>query len=1392
MERKITLKYFFLLAIISFSQQGFSQAPWCDGAHYYQNSSIGGYSSASYVIALEQVRIRQDQQIVYNHAADGYSGSTNCGQEYRLSNSSNNAITLTAGIKYTIDANSSSAYSYSANFGAFIDLNNDKDFLDAGEYFGAWSDVNNGSFNKSLLRSKDFMIPCNTVTGNTRLRIVCNYNGYQMNASYGCTGCSGPPYYGETLDISIFINKPSSVNADFLVPSDIWIKTVREFINKNPKGYLNHSWDVGNNGTYEQYGTNPDFTSTPFTWTSAGVKCLKLTSSNCAGSDSIVKCFNVSAPTSIPMADFISNGVRISQYEVMQFFDISSYGPWKWSWDVYDSTTYASSGYYPSILSGDVLSDPYQNGNDQYSSTPEFEFDVPGCYTVTLTATNDVGPSAQKTKKCYITVNLPNKYSMGYGTYGPYGDNYVESPTGTISDDGGPFQNYGNNQGMGSRSYLCINPCNAKKIELRISSLKLKDANDHLLIWDGNSAGGPGTVLLGDLTNNSKAPITLTALSGSMYLLFESDGSGIDSGFYAEYSSELGPSTTPTPEFNTPSNSIYNSTPVKFINTTKNYGGVPEWEWTVDGSQVPNNRSKDLNHTFFADGQYQVCLEIKSCSGKQTNCSTVNVTTANQQTTLNFVASKTRPKTHEPIELQVNADNANRFRWNIYPSTYTLLNPPSNPSSYGPGFIQYESTPGDSIPVPKIKFNSPGFYSVTLNAFNSLDKNNTTKTIYKNAYICALEYCRPSSYIISSDLGINRVRIKDGTVALINNESSSGETDYSDYSNKHFTTLNFCKTYSLEIERNTNADPISYKAYIDWNIDGDFNDAGELILSTQSSYSKSLNISFTVPELAQSYIGMSKMRVICNYDNYPITNCGAISAGEIEDYGIYLSRDVEAPVITLIGNDTIIIERNKVYTDQGASAYDKSEGDISYKIIASTDLDMTVPGIYHYNYTITDCSGHTTQKTRTINVVNDLTPPQLFLNPSSPGCIEANRNNDPYIDPGAYAFSINPFINLNSSIVVSGYVDTKTIGNYTLTYTVSDVAGNTTSLQRHVCVEDNSPPTIIAPIDTNIQIGSIWFDPTTTIDSYDEHPVLMKEWKLNHPVNTFAKTIYTVTYRSYDQSMNEAEPVTINYRVDDFIAPVIQLNTHDVVYHDVRKPYTSIPASVSDNYYGADKTILVRIFSDVEEDVIGTYHEIFEATDGSGNVSRKTRTIIVQDNTAPRIWGESIQGCVGENIWPLWGIMTSDNYYNPNQLYPLIDIVYQNVNIWDEGIYMISYRVTDPSGNTSETFNRPVIFKYWPNCKNSTVGISEIDSTRDINIYPNPSSDHLTIDLPIDQTEDFELKIMDMTGKMLQIHNFESNTTSVTISVNDLSEGMYYIQIECKGLVYRKPFVVKR
>lgn len=88
--------------------------------------------------------------------------------------------------------------------------------------------------------------------------------------------------------------------------------------------------------------------------------------------------------------------------------------------------------------------------------------------------------------------------------------------------------------------------------------------------------------------------------------------------------------------------------------------------------------------------------------------------------------------------------------------------------------------------------------------------------------------------------------------------------------------------------------------------------------------------------------------------------------------------DPIAPELVLNGNETITINKGDNYTEQGATANDNCDGNITEKIIVSGSVNTGVAGAYIVKYTVSDNAGNTTEKQRTITV-------KEFIEPSGEG-----------------------------------------------------------------------------------------------------------------------------------------------------------------------------------------------------------------------------------------------------------------------------------------------------------------------------------------------------------------------------------------------------------------------
>ena len=168
-------------------------------------------------------------------------------------------------------------------------------------------------------------------------------------------------------------------------------------------------------------------------------------------------------------------------------------------------------------------------------------------------------------------------------------------------------------------------------------------------------------------------------------------------------------------------------------------------------------------------------------------------------------------------------------------------------------------------------------------------------------------------------------------------------------------------------------------------------------------------------------------------------------------------RDTIAPVITLVGANTLFVEWIKnnppPYVDAGATALDNYDGDITSKITsnASSVVQTGTIGTYTVTYNVSDSSGNAaTQVTRTV-VVHDTTVPVITLNGSTTVYVQQNAT---YTELGATAFdNYDGTIPPNNIAINSSAVNTAVLGTYTVTYNVSDSSGNAaTQVTRTVIV----------------------------------------------------------------------------------------------------------------------------------------------------------------------------------------------------------------------------------------------------------------------------------------------------------------------------------------------------
>ena len=172
--------------------------------------------------------------------------------------------------------------------------------------------------------------------------------------------------------------------------------------------------------------------------------------------------------------------------------------------------------------------------------------------------------------------------------------------------------------------------------------------------------------------------------------------------------------------------------------------------------------------------------------------------------------------------------------------------------------------------------------------------------------------------------------------------------------------------------------------------------------------------------------------------------------------------DTTPPVISLTGGNQSIVQ-GSTWVEPGYTATDNADGDITVTgVVVSGSVDTSTLGTYVLTYTATDASGNQANTTRTVEVVeatpDDQTAPVITLN----GGNQTITVGDTWVEPG-YTATDNVDGVLTGAVVVTGTINTAQAGTYTLTYSVTDAAGNTGTATRTVTVR----PAIQYPLDVN-------------------------------------------------------------------------------------------------------------------------------------------------------------------------------------------------------------------------------------------------------------------------------------------------------------------------------------
>ncbi|PLW94330.1 MAG: hypothetical protein C0591_13070, partial [Marinilabiliales bacterium] len=338
-------------------------------------------------------------------------------------------------------------------------------------------------------------------------------------------------------------------------------------------------------------------------------------------------------------------------------------------------------------------------------------------------------------------------------------------------------------------------------------------------------------------------------------------------------------SPAPIADFTSDITAVMINESVQFTDLSAN--NPDTWSWSFPGGSPSTSTQQNPTIAYNTAGIYDVSLTVTNSEGTDVLAKTAYITAAVPAPIANFSADIMTVMINEPVQFtDLSTNNPETWSWSF---------PGGSPS-----FSVNQN--------PVVIYDTPGMYEVSLTVSNAGGSN--TKTV--NEYITVL--AETVGYCDSYSLNFSDEYIS--VVAIGNIFNVSGGSFYSDFSDLVFNAVSGTSyDISLTAWKSNPSRKESWRVWIDYNADGDYNDPGELIFSTDRKRN-AVSGTFTVPPDINN---STKMRVAMAYNETVMDPCEIISFGEVEDYSVSISTPMpQPPVANFIAATTTITEGQNI------------------------------------------------------------------------------------------------------------------------------------------------------------------------------------------------------------------------------------------------------------------------------------------------------------------------------------------------------------------------------------------------------------------------------------------------------------------------------------------------
>ena len=423
-------------------------------------------------------------------------------------------------------------------------------------------------------------------------------------------------------------------------------------------------------------------------------------------------------------------------------------------------------------------------------------------------------------------------------------------------------------------------------------------------------------------------------------------------------------------------------------------------------------------------------------------------------------------------------------------------------------------------------------------------------------------------------------------------------------------------------------------------------------------------------------------------------------------------------------------------------------------------------GVTTVNWIVKDASGNLTTATQTVTVV-DITPPTIV----TPAAITVNSS-----DCFASSVNLGKLITADNCTVDSITNNAPVrfpLGNTTVTWTVKDASGNTTTTTQLVTVVDATLPSITAPQDISVKANNACYAFNVALGSPISSDNCSVKSVTNDAPNVFSLGTTTVTWTVIDSSGNiktSTQLVTVvDITLPSIVAPtaitIAAGSGCGVSNLDLGTPVVTDNCSVATVVNNAP-----LIFP------IGNTLVTWTVTDGSGNIKTATQLVKVNDVTAPTITApkdilmSTNTNCTATNV-ELGLPLVADNC-------TIASVTNNAPAVFAIGETIVTWTVKDATGNVATTTQKVTV---------KDTQLPTITNLSNVVVNANNSCVAFNVNLGTAVTAD-NCSVVSVTNNALAV--YPVGTTIVTWTITDSSGNVATFEQQVKVVDAILPTIV--